>query len=200
MVVPASQQVSNPISFFLSDRNGFIIQLPSISGPEASTVGTLTFGLGTDPNNNLSNATIFTLDTRDKFTTSLNGQTFSESSINSGSRAILFSSSLPICTVYTSLYCPSVTTSFVATNQGATQGVAMVPFSVENANDLFSANSTDAVFGTLGGPAPSSASCQGNASCVFIWGLPLFYGRTVYAAIGGQPVPSGLPNAPWWAY
>ena len=200
VVVPASQQVSNPISFFLSDRNGFIMQLPSVSGPQDSALGTLTFGIGTESNNNLVNATIFTLDANDNFTTSLNGQTFSNSSIDSGSSAILFSSSMPICTVYTSFYCPSSTTNFVATNQGATQGEATVDFTVENASDLFSTNSTDAVFGTLGGPAPSSASCQGNASCTFIWGLPFFYGRTVYAAIDGQPVPSGTPNAPWWAY
>ena len=200
VLVPASKQVSNPVSYFLSDKNGFIIQLPSVSGPEASALGTITFGIGTESNNNLANATVFTLDPNDNFTTSLNDQTFSNSFIDSGSSAILFSSSLPTCTVYTSFYCPAETTNFVATNQGATQGEATVDFSVNNASNLFSANSTDAVFGTLAGPAPASASCQGNTPCTFVWGLPFFYGRTVYAAIDGQPVPSGAPNAPWWAY
>lgn len=200
VVVPASQQVSNPISFFLSDKNGFVIQLPSVSEAQASAVGTITFGIGTESNNNLVNATVFTLDGNDNFTTTLNDQNFSNSSIDSGSRAILFSSSMPICTIYTSFYCPSSTTNFVATNQGATEGQATVNFSVDNATTLFSANGMDSVFPTLGGPAPSSSSCSGDAACTFIWGLPFFYGRTVYAAIDGQPVPSGAPNAPWWAY
>jgi hypothetical protein len=200
VIVPVSQQVSNPIPFFLSDKNGFIIQLPSASGAEASTLGTLTFGVGTESNNNLTDATIFTLDASDTFTTTVNGQTFSNSSIDSSSSAILFSSPIPSCTVYTAFYCPSSTTSFVADIQGATQGEATVTFSVDNASALFSENSTDAVFPSLGGPAPSSSSCQGNSSCTFIWGLPLFYGRTVYAVIDGQPTPSGTPAAPWWAY
>lgn len=200
VVVPAPQQVSNPISFFASDRNGFIIQLPTVSGPEASMVGTITFGIGTESNNSLANATIFTLDANDNFTTSLNGQTYSSSSISSGSSAILFPSSMPICIVYTSFYCPSSTTSFAAAAQGATQGQATLDFSVDNASSLFSANASDAVFSTLGGPVPGAESCPANAACTFIWGLPFFYGRTVYAAIDGQPVPSGTPNAPWWAY
>lgn len=200
VVVPASQQVSNPITFFLSDTRGFIIELPYSSGPTPSAVGTITFGIGTESNNNLASATILTLDANDNFTTSLNGMTFGNASIDSGSSAILFSSTMPVCTVYTSYYCPSGTTNFAATNQGATQGEATVDFSVDNATSLFSASSTDAVFPTLGGPAPSSTSCTGSASCTFIWGLPFFYGRTVYAAIDGQPVPSGAPNAPWWAY
>jgi Protein of unknown function (DUF3443) len=199
-LVPSAQQVANPISSFPQDNNGFIIQLPAVSGPTSSTVGTITFGVGNEPNNGLTNATIFTLDASDNFTTTLDAQTFSNSFIVSGSSAILFSSSMPVCTVYTGYYCPSSTTNFAATNQGATQGEETVDFSVDNGSNLLSANSMDAVFGTLAGPAPTSASCQGNASCTFVWGLPFFYGRTIYATIDGQSVPSGTPNAPWWAY
>lgn len=198
--VTSAQQIANPISSFPQDNNGFIIQLPSVSGPTSSAVGTITFGIGTESNNNLTNATIFTLDANDNFSTTLNGQSFSNSYIDSGSSATLFSSSMPVCTVYTTFYCPAGTTNFVATNQGATQGEETVDFSVDNASNLFSANSTDAVFGTLAGPAPTSASCQGTASCTFVWGLPFFYGRAIYATIDGQSVPSGTPNAPWWAY
>jgi len=193
-------QVSNPVASFPSDRNGVIIQIPPPSGPQPSVIGTMTFGIGTESNNSLGSATILTLDANDNFTTQFNGQNLTQSFIDSGSSALLFPDSLPACAVHTGLYCPASTTPLSATTLGATQGQATVDFSVDNADSILSTNSTDAVFGTLGGPAPTSASCQGTGSCIFDWGFPFFYGRTVYTAIDGQSVPSGAPKPPWWAY
>ena len=45
-----------------------------------------------------------------------------------------------------------------------------------------------AVYGELGGPNAGS----------FNWGLPFFYGRTIFVAIEGQSAPGGI--APYWAY
>jgi hypothetical protein len=75
-----------------------------------------------------------------------------------------------------------------------------VNFNVDNADALFSSNGQDAVLGTLGGPVPNSSSCQGSTPCAFVWGLPFFYGRTVFVAIDGQIPIFGTPNAPWWAF
>jgi hypothetical protein len=66
---------------------------------------------------------------------------------------------------------------------------------------LFSAHSGDVVFSALAGPEGTFNSCSsGSGSCTFIWGLPFFYGRSVYTAIDGQSPPPGAPTAPWWAY
>ena len=41
--IPLSQQVQNPIALFATDNNGVILQLPSVTSPEASLTGTMTF-------------------------------------------------------------------------------------------------------------------------------------------------------------
>jgi Protein of unknown function (DUF3443) len=200
VLVNALLQVSNPIPLFF-DSNGAIIQFPAVSDPQASTTGTMTFGIGTESNNNLGgSATVFTLDANDNFTTTYNGQTLTNSYIDSGSNALYFPDTLPVCAVNTEFYCPPSSVSLSAINTGATQGSATINFTVDNANNLFSNYAQDSVFIGLAGPEGTFGSCsQGSGSCTFDWGLPFFYGRTVYTAIDGQIV-SGAPSPPWWAY
>lgn len=214
-------QVTNPVKFmqntiaFTSDDNGVILQFPSVSEPESSVIGTLTFGIGTESNNGLGTATIYYLDSNDNFTTTFNGQTLTSSFIDSGSNALYFPDSLSTCSVNTQFFCPSSLTSLSAINQGAaiagtTQGQSTVPFSVDNADNLLSANPGDAAFGTLAGPLGTFQSCSnGTGSCVFDWGLPFFYGNTVYTHIDACPPPEPPPaspttcaasNQPYWAY
>jgi hypothetical protein len=163
-------------------------------------MGTMTFGIGTESNNSLGSATIFTLDANDNFTTTYNGQALTNSYIDSGSNALFFPDSLPVCAVNTEFYCPLSLTNLSAINQGATQGQSTVDFSVDNADNLFSSYPQDAVFVGLAGPQGTYGACsEGNVLCAFDWGLPFFYGRTVYTAIDGQIV-SGAPSPPWWAY
>ena len=59
-----------------------------------------------------------------------------------------------------------------------------MPFSVANADDLFSGNPAGIAFVNLGAPNPDSGS--------FDWGLPFFFGRNVYTAIAGQNTPGGI--------
>lgn len=200
VIVSALLQVTNPIPLFSSDRNGVIIQLPPITGPQSSVLGTMTFGIGTESNNTFAAATVITLDAHNLFTTVFKGQNFTSSVIASGSDAIFFPDSFPVCSVHTDFYCPASTANLAATMQGATQGSSAVNFGVDNADALFSNNGQDAVLGTLGGPVPGSSSCQGSTPCDFVWGLPFFYGRTVFEAIDGQSPVFGTPNAPWWAF
>jgi hypothetical protein len=195
VVVAVNQQVTNPVTRFFNlinnhqDSNGFLLQLPLVSGPESSVTGTLTLGIGTDTNNTLGSATIFTLDPNDNFTTIFKGQTLAKSFIDSGSDALFFPDSLPSCSVNTKLFCPPSEKNRIATTLGATQGQGTVTFTVDNADDLFSANPADAAFSGLAGPT----------SGAFDFGLPFFYGRTVYSAIDGKQV-FGSPAPPWWAY
>ena len=200
---PISQQVVNPVSLFATDNNGTILELPSIPASGTPSVnGFLVFGIGTQSNNGVGSAKIFTVDQTGNFTTQFNGKSYgvmgpkgSASFIDSGSNGIFFLDSattgLPTSTCQqgiTGFYCPSSTQSFSATQQGANGNTGVVNFSIADANTLFSSTSPNFAFNDLGGPNPNT----------FDWGLPFFFGRNVITAIDGQSTPSGM--GPYWAY
>ncbi len=190
VAVSLAQEVQNPVSLFATDNNGVIIELPAVSGAEASLSGSLVFGIGTESNNALGGATIYTVDpATGNFSTTFDGQSFSDASfIDSGSNGYFFPSTITQCSQSLGFYCPSSTTNLSATNQGNNGTSGTVNFSVGNADTLFDNNPTDFVFGNLGGPASGS----------FDWGLPFFFGRNVYTAIYQ---PTGTIGAtPYWAY
>jgi hypothetical protein len=184
--VPTSLQVSHPVAAFPADNNGVIIQLPCVSASGAPSVpGQLIFGIGTQSNNGLGSAAVFTLDAYgDASTTFPIGGTAYTSFIDSGSNGIFFldsaTSKLPQCTDAgnTQWYCPSSTTNLSATLAGATGGTARVNFSVGNAARV--PVSASAFY--MAGPMPG----------YFDWGLPFFFGRAVYTAIENQSTPAGV--------
>jgi len=201
--VPLNQQVPNPVSAFTTDNNGVVIQLPSIaaSGQSAAS-GTLIFGIGTQSNNALGSATVFHLDAFGNFTTVYNGQSYPGSFVDSGSNGIFFldtaltGMSDTNCGGSTGVwYCPASTTNFATTNQG-TSGSEAVNFSAVNANTLFSGVNT--AFNDLTGPNLSCFQASGPTAPCFDWGLPFFFGRTVFTAIEGQSTPAG--SGPYLAY
>ncbi len=187
-----TQQVANPVSLFSTDNNGVIIELPAVSGPEASLTGSLIFGIGTQSNNGLNGATVYSVDDNGNFITNFNGTEYSQSFLDSGSNAFFFSdSAIPPCQdLNDAFYCPSSTLSLSATNAGYNgTPTGTVNFSVANADNLLNDNPSASVFGQLAGP---------NTISGFDWGLPFFYGRNVYTAIQGKSTPGG--TGPFWAY
>ncbi len=210
----AGNQVTNPAARFVNqisfsnDNNGVVLQLAAVSGTEPSLVGTLTFGIGTETNNQLGNATVLDLDSNDHFTTIFGGQTLTGSFLDSGSNALFFPDNLPVCSTSSQYFCPTSLTNLSAENKGATQGDSTVPFTVDNADNLFATYPGDAVFDNLAGPEGIFQSCSdGMGSCTFDWGLPFFYGRTVFTKIDScvfLPPPATntctLPQAPYYAY
>ena len=193
--VPFTQQVVNPVVLFPQDNNGVLVQLPSVNGAAASVTGSLIFGIGTQTNNTLPDtATVFTLDLFDNFITHFNNQTLNQSFIDSGSNGLFFpDSAITQCPedVAQGFYCPATTLKLSAQNSSQDGAGNTVNFSVDNAVNIFNANPTEAAFANLAGTMSSGS---------FDWGLPFFYGRTVFTSIDGQSVPSGQPAAPWWAY
>jgi hypothetical protein len=186
-----AQQVVNPVALFPTDNNGVIVELPGVSGAEASVSGSLVFGIGTQSNNGIGRATVYTTDAFGNFTTSYNGQAYSSSFIDSGSNGYFFLDSSvpgvpPTCADNSGFYCPNSTTPFSVTNQGNNGAKGTIKFSVANADNFF--NTGDAAFGDLGG----------KFSGAFDWGLPFFYGRNVFVAIEGASTPGG--SGPYWAY
>ena len=178
-VVPAAQQVANPVAKFSTDNNGVILSMPAI-GPngQATVAGTLTFGINTQSNNALPSSVT-------KLATNAYGDvnaTFNNSNVtaffDSGSNAYFFTdSTLSNCTGNASaFYCPPSTVTRPVTvanyNQsspGAANGLA-VSMSVGNATQLLS-NGNYALNNLAGD--------LGSSSFVDL-GMPFFYGRTVY--------------------
>jgi hypothetical protein len=184
-----SQQVQNPVGFFSEDNNGLIVHLPSTTSA-ASLTGSLTFGIGTQSDNALTSQQVFRPDNFGNLKTSFKGQTYA-GFIDSGSNGYFFLDSattgLPNCSSSEKgFYCPSSPVALSATNTGRSSSNT-VHFTIDNAGDLFAANSAVA-FPSLGGPNPA----------MFDWGLPFFFGRNVYIAIEGRQTSAG--TGPFWAY
>jgi len=201
VVVQIGQQVTNPVTLFGTDNNGTILQFPPVTDPQNEIVGTLTFGIETESNNSLGSATVYNTSRKGYFTTISNGQSLTSSFIDSGSDALFFPGVMPPCTVSTEFYCPTSLKTITVTPRGFTQGTGSVTFNVDNADTLFSTFPGDAVFGDLAGHNGTFDTCvNGQGACTFDWGLPFFYGRTVYTQIDGKNPPFSAPPGPWWAF
>ncbi|HLI64102.1 MAG TPA: DUF3443 family protein [Terriglobales bacterium] len=203
--VAISQQVPNPVTLFATDNNGVLIQFPSVPDGGSPTVsGSLIFGIGTESNNGLGNAQIFAVpdsgNNPGNMLTTFNNQQY-QAFVDSGSNGLFFLDSsttgIPTCsgqfTGGSDWYCPSTSPdNLSASDQGQTSsGAAIgnpvpVNFSIENAANLF--NTSNTAFSTLSGPQ----------SDTFDWGLPFFYGRSIFTAIDTMSTPGG--TGPYFAF
>jgi Protein of unknown function (DUF3443) len=186
-----NEEVSNPVAFFATDNNGVVVELPSVPAAGASSLtGSLIFGIGTESNNALGTATVYTLDPdTGNLSITFNSSTFSSSFIDSGSNANYFvDSAINTCT--SGFFCPPSTLSLSATVTGINNANASVSFSVANADDLFNGNTSGVAFNNLAAPESDTDS--------FDFGLPFFFGRNVFTAIADQSTPGG--NGPYVAF
>jgi Protein of unknown function (DUF3443) len=194
-VASLTSQVTNPVVMFAADNNGIIIQLPAVAAAGQATVaGSMIFGIDTQSNNKSGSQSVITVDPgTGNFTTLFNSQTLSQSFLDTGSNGLYFNdSSLPLCTSsgYSDFYCPSSTESLSATLQGQDGASASAGFSVANAMSLGSGDPSFVAFTNLAGPISVSGS--------FDWGLPFFYGRTVYTAV--QDATTAVGTGPYVAF
>jgi hypothetical protein len=182
------------VASFATDNNGVIVELPAVTvgTPQASLNGSLIFGIGTQSNNGLGSATVYGTDEVGDFVTKYNSTT-NTGFLDSGSNGIYFLntnlSGLPLCTGQLNFwYCPTSTQTVSVINQGLTNGAtAAASFSVGNAVTL--TNNNDAAINGIAGPLGVQ---------LFDFGLPFFYGRNVFVAIGGKSTPGG--TGPYTAY
>ncbi len=194
--VSLANQLQNPVWLFPRDNNGVLVSLPSVPDTGAQTVsGTLVFGVGTQSNNVLGAAQVYTTDADGNFQTAYNGIAYRMSYIDSGSNAIYFLDAstlgIPECKGdNVGFYCPDSTVNYTATNTGLNGTSGQVSFSIANADALFRVNNgLNAAFINLGGDNSGS----------FDWGLPFFFGRNVFVGIEGQAATNGVLG-PYWAY
>lgn len=178
----ASQQVQNPVRGFAVNNNGVAIQLPPLTSQGANRAqGYLIFGVGTQSNNQLGRANVVPVDrSSGTFTTVYRGRTLSNSMIDSGSNGLFFDDTQIFpnsCVRPAGFYCPD-SAQHLSASIALAASSAQVDFQIGNANTLF-APATNLAFNNLGGPAGDT---------FFDWGLPFFFGRTVFTVIEGQQV------------
>jgi hypothetical protein len=184
-----AQQLPNPATLFAKDNNGVIIELPPVAsaGQASLSGGVVVFGIDTETNNSSSGATKLSADLASGFITgTLNGKTYADTFLDSGSNAIFFAdSSIVACTApNTAFYCPAT-----AVNQNATlNNTLSAPFTVGNADQLFGANPSFNAFNNIGGTNSDPSGLD--------LGLPFFFGRNVFT--GFENVATNAP--PFFAY
>lgn len=201
--VPIAQQITNPIVTFAKDNNGSLIQFPGLNGAVSTIDGQITFGIGTQGNNQVGSATVFTVNPGGAFTTNLpsTGQSLTSSVVDSGLNAFLFpDDSLPSCQASTPYFCPAGPTALASVQLGVNNAQGTVNFTVDNAENLFTQNPGALALPSLGGPNGTGSCSGGTGACQFGWGLPFFYGRIVFTAIDKAPAAPGAPLGPWFAY
>jgi hypothetical protein len=181
-----ASQVANPVPAFAVDNNGLVLTLadPPPGGTE-SLAGTLLFGIGTQSNNQLGGATVYAVNGQGDFSTTYKGVTYPASFIDSGSNDVFFpDNTIPTCSG--GFYCPASTLSLSAVNTSTTGVSGSVAFTVENLRSL----SVTTAAAHVGADIGLARSVD--------WGLPFFFGRTVFVAMSGASTPAG--NGPYWAY
>ena len=211
--ISLAQQVINPIAVFsatasgATDNNGSIMQLPAVPLAGASLVnGSLVFGIGTETNNGLAGATVYTADSGGDITTVFAQRTLASSFIDSGSNGYFFlttsTSSIPTCSDTSNapgFYCYPNNLTCSAVNQGANGAKGTVTFNIADASALV--QNGNAAYNNLAGPNTPPPNPGGpTMQTGFDWGLTFFYGRNVFTGIEGVPDAHGNPQVPFYAY
>ena len=190
--VALTNQLRNPVALLPTDNNGVIIALPAVAaGGQASLTGTLIFGIGTQSNNGLGSASVYTLDTDNNLKTTYKGTVMTGSFVDSGSNGLFFDdatiATCPSSNPNELWYCPAATLALTAIITGLNgMQSPTIPFSVGNEQAM-----TLSVLPTLAGT-------NDGTDTSFDWGLPFFFGRRVYTAIEQMGAPGG--TAPYVAF
>jgi len=189
-VMPLANQVANPVAAFATDNNGVALAMPAVPPGGATTLtGALIFGIDTQSNNNIGSATVYAADNSGNFTTVYKGRSLPSSFLDSGSNGLFFSdATIPGCSGSPGFYCPAATLKLSAVNTSANGASGTVNFTVENLEALDPTVRAASVAGSIGR----------SSRTTFDWGMPFFFGRTVFAAIDGAGTLHG--PGPYWAY
>lgn len=180
-----ASQIPNPVAQMTTDNNGTIIVLPA-SAPQGQVAlnGTLIFGIGTRANNGLGGRTVLTTSNSGRLTATYNGQTLNSSFTDTGTNFLGFTdSAITQCTGgLKGFYCPATPLTLNATltgNNNASMAVSLPLNNVRNFNGSF------AVLPGFGGDPTAFGNLNPIANS-FDFGLPFFFGRSVYTAISGR--------------
>jgi len=193
--VASGSQVGNPVARFATDNNGVLVVLPNLANAngDASVQGELIVGIATQSDNQLpaSGLSMLGADARGEFLTTYNGMQM-PGLIDSGIDSYTFTDAgIAVCSsgAFVGYYCPTAApqaASAVNTGIGTYNGSSTIDFAIANPSSFVA---TAAAFIDLAGGAGSSR---------FIWGMPFFYGRSVYFAL--EQHTAGGFSGPFYAY
>jgi Protein of unknown function (DUF3443) len=199
------QQLPNPVAAMGVDNNGTIMTFPAVpAAGEATVTGTLFFGIGTETNNGLGSATVLTTTNSESpdgaglVTAVYKGTSLPESFLDSGSSAYFFvDSTIAECNGagFTGFYCPASPLSETPTIEGQNGVSASGAFTLQNAETIFE-NNVAAAPGI--GINPNAISGFQPFPNSFDFGLPFFFGRSVFTAIEGRT--AGTTTGPYFAF
>ena len=207
--MPLAGQTPNPVARFATDNNGTLLDFPAVAGAQASLAATLTFGIGTQPNNQLAGRQVYPLLMNVGFLPAIAADidgtstfTFLDSGTNQlaiglpGSPPLVGATlpqtlplSSPTSACGVSIYCPSTPvdlTAILAAATGSSHSTTTLTVSDPSA-------ALQQALGVIPGFATPPIS-----SDYTILGLPFFYGRSVMTAIDGVATPYG--SGPFWAF
>lgn len=205
--VDLNAQVTNPIALLPTDNNGLYLTLPAVgSSGSASATGTMVIGIGTETTIPTSPTTLAISDRLGVFSTNsgssydTNGANRMPGFVDSGSNMLFFPGTLDDCgDVYdiaglSGLFCPTSDQSLTYTNSSISDSstTSSVTFSVTDFVNVIESNPTHYVFSNIAGSAGDLIDGE------FDWGLPFYFGRTVYIGIDGTT--STLGTGPYFAY
>ena len=198
------QQLPNPVAAFPVDNNGVIVTLPSV--PQRGLpglTGTVTFGIATQADNALTASNVLPLTTTASrlgpglLTATYKGKQLTQSFLDSGSNDYFFiDTSLTPCTDTNliAFYCPvtpMLLSPLLTATDGTTASGAFTLYSPLDVADTSIAAPGLGLNPTLVKPPLPFANS-------FDFGLPFFFGRTVYTAIEGRP--AGRLQGPYVAF
>jgi len=195
VTVPQAQQLQNPVALLPVDNNGVLLQLPTVGDDGAAgAAGVLVLGIGTQTNNALGGATLFPIGDEDSdgsITVKFGGSTLVDGYFDSGTTDFSFDdAALPACMGdFAGWDCPAAPLDLTAQNVDGGGTAHAVTFHVASAMTLL-ASDVDTAFDDIASPVGDRST--------FIWGLPFFYGRSVFTAIAGRTTPGG--PGPYFAY
>ena len=200
------QQLPNPVAAMSVDNNGTIISLAAPPTGQPSMTGTVFFGIGTQTNNGLGSATVFTTTTSSSprgagtITVVYNNtnKTLTDSVIDSGSNAYFFvDTGIAACTAtdLTGFYCPATPVNLSVTIKGQNGASVTDTLVLNNAQTILGIS--NAVAPGIGVNPNLNTNFNSPASS-FDLGLPFFYGRNVYTAIEGRS--AGGATGPYFAF
>jgi len=196
---PSVQQVQNPVFLLPQDNNGIFVFMSGVPNQGAAQgTGALILGIGTGPGNDpqfVSSGNPYSiLSTSSRaFNTTYKGNVIFPGFIDTGTNFLIFpDSSIPTCTIGISsepFYCPQPSPmGLIGANSANTGPSENVGFLVANPSTLLNSGRSGA-FNDLAIPF-------GFDGGGFDWGLPFFFGRSVFIAYSHTV----LGDTPLWGW
>jgi len=186
--VPVPYLNVNPVGYFVQDNNGEIISIPNVPGNSSTNItGTITFGLDTENNNSVPGSVSSVLgdptDFIGRFIAISQGVSYKSMYDSGTNHWYFYDSSIPVCP--STVYClpnPVTWQSTVSSYNGSGSPIT-INASIATPTQAYALM-----------PFWGVQSSQGTG----IYGLPFYYGKTVYLGFINSQTTMG--SGPTWGF